>query len=54
MPDNPAPYQGRARAYYGLKEYAKALADVEMCEKLHGSVDAGFRKAVMQAAGRAE
>jgi tetratricopeptide (TPR) repeat protein len=54
LPDDPVPYKSRARAYYRLKEYEKALADVETCEKLHGSVDAGFRKAVMQAAGRAE
>ena len=53
-PHDPMFYKNRAYAYYGLKEYAKALADVETCEKLHGKMDAGFRKAVMQAAGRAE
>jgi len=53
-PDGPIPYRSRALAYYNLQEYAKALADVETCERLHGKVDAGFRKAVLQAAGRAE
>jgi protein O-mannosyl-transferase len=51
LPDDPIPYRSRALAYYLLKEYAKARADVEACEKLHGNVDAGFRKSVMQAAG---
>ena len=54
MPDDPIPYKSRASAYYSLKEYAKALADLDRCEKLHGNVDAGFRKAVMQAAGPTE
>jgi tetratricopeptide (TPR) repeat protein len=53
-PDDPIPYRSRAAAYYRLKEYDKALADLEACEKLHDHVDAGFRKAVMQAAGRAK
>jgi tetratricopeptide (TPR) repeat protein len=51
-PDDPIPYRSRASAYCRLKDYAKALADLDTCERLHGKVDAGFRKAVMQAAGR--
>ena len=53
-PDDPIPYRSRASAYYRLKDYAKALADLDTCERLHGKVDAGFRKAVMQAAGRTD
>ena len=45
-------YGGRATAWYHMKEYGKALADLETCEKLHGHVDPGFRAAVMQASGR--
>jgi tetratricopeptide (TPR) repeat protein len=53
-PDNPIPYKNRAHAWYALKEYARALADLETCAKLHGNVDAGFRKAVLQLAGTAQ
>jgi tetratricopeptide (TPR) repeat protein len=47
-------YNDRATAYYHMGEYGKAVADLERCEKLNGTVDPGFREALMQAAGRAK
>ena len=44
-------YIGRATAHYHLGGYGKAVADLELCEKLHGRVDPGFRETLMQAAG---
>jgi tetratricopeptide (TPR) repeat protein len=49
-PNSPVARDSRARFYFQLKEYDKARADMEACEKLHGDVAPEFRRAVMQAA----
>lgn len=41
-PDYATAYYGRAYAYYGKKEYDKALADVHKTEKLGITVDPDF------------
>ena len=43
-PDYAAPYRDRAAAWYYMKEYDKAAADVETLQKLGGEADPGFLK----------
>jgi tetratricopeptide (TPR) repeat protein len=47
-------YNNRAIAYYDLKEFSKAWADVKMSEKLGGRPNAEFLKALERAAVRPE
>ncbi|MGO8702727.1 MAG: tetratricopeptide repeat protein [Candidatus Brocadiia bacterium] len=48
-PDSPDALYSRALFYFQIKEYVKARADMEACDKLHGSVAPEFRRAVTQA-----
>jgi hypothetical protein len=48
-PDSPDALYSRALFYFEMKEYGKARADMEACDKLHGNVAPEFRRAVMQA-----
>ena len=52
-PNNAAAWRNRALLYSDRKEYAKALADVRMFEKLGGHPDPDFVKSLTEAAGRA-
>ena len=54
QPDSPVARYSRAQFYFEMKEYAKARADMEACDKLHGSVAPEFRRAVMQATAPAQ
>jgi tetratricopeptide (TPR) repeat protein len=52
-PNNAGAWCNRALLYSDRKEYAKALADVRMFEKLGGHPDPDFVKSLTEAAGRA-
>lgn len=45
-------YNNRALAYYDLKEYDKAWADVHKVEKIGGTTDPDFIKALRRASGK--
>ena len=47
-------YHNRAIAYYYLKEYDKAWADVRMCRQLGGTPNADFLANLMKVTGRKE
>jgi tetratricopeptide (TPR) repeat protein len=51
-PGNAGAWYNRARLYSERKEYARALADVRMFEKLGGHPDPDFVKSLTEAAGR--
>ena len=51
-PTNAGAWYNRAHLYSDRKEYAKALADVRMFEKLGGHPDADFARSLIQSAGQ--
>ena len=53
-PTNAGAWRNRALLYNDRKEYAKALADVRMFEKLGGRPDPDFVRSLTEAAGRAQ
>ena len=53
QPNFAAAYNNRAIAYYAMKAYDKARADVKMFVRLGGRPDPGFLKALEQAPGAA-
>ena len=51
-PRNAETYQNRAMAYYDLRAYNKAWADVQACQKFGGQVPAEFTLALTKASGQ--
>ncbi len=51
-PRNAETYQDRAMAYYDLRAYDKAWADVQACQKFGGQVPAEFTLALTKASGQ--
>ena len=47
-------YQQARRAYYQLKEYQKAWADIQTCRKNGGTPQAKLVQAIAKAAGQVE
>jgi tetratricopeptide (TPR) repeat protein len=50
-PAYPEAYNNRAAAYFGVHEYGKARADIEMCERLGGRPDPALVQALTAASG---
>ncbi len=53
-PDDAATYNNRAYAFYQLKEFGKALEDMDVFRRMGGQPEPGFLKGLLQAAGRTE
>jgi hypothetical protein len=53
-PEYTQPYNNRAAAYFGLRQYDKAWADAKKCQQLGGTLSPGFLQALAKMSGRTE
>lgn len=53
-PEYTQPYNNRAAAFFGLRQYDKAWADVKKCQQLGGTLSPGFLQDLAKKSGKTE